>query len=165
MVAVAEWFEYNGVAPVATKIAGIRFGSKDEPELDVRDYPILQGNCSFDKFIKIHFTNVVDQITNIKLFRSTSDGLDGPEKIADGVTLGGRAGYTNDLSYVAPSASDKNLDELPHKEIEGLPVGPDPITTDGYTFYIQLQIYTDAECEIDLKDFYLTIRWDETSGG
>jgi len=73
MVATVKVHEWNGISPgvVTIGITNINFGSKDAAELVAADYPIIAGQYSFEKWLKLVFNGNFNVIDNIKIWKES----------------------------------------------------------------------------------------------
>lgn len=81
MVATFAWVEANGVGEDESTPTNINFGSTDATDLVALTYPITAGNNSYEKYIKVKFTDTFSVIDNIQFWKSagayvTGEGID-----------------------------------------------------------------------------------------
>ena len=142
MAVIVEWSESNGVGKVNTDgITNVNFGSNDSYNLVHATYPIVAGNNSFSKYLRVKFTGSGwTTISNMKFWKSLG-------ALGVGETIKAVA----NIAYATPSATDTGDSNCPVLEGSALAVdsyeGAVTIINgatgvSGYTDYIRLQLQT-----------------------
>jgi len=141
MPSVFHWSESNEAGEVENlDVANVNFGSIDATELVPADNPVVCGDDSFEKYIRIKFTGTWTEISNMKFWKS----------------LGG---YVTDelikaaanVAYVQPSDTPNADSAIPTvlgsalsiQSAEGdatIVYGASGVT--GYTKYIRMQTHS-----------------------
>lgn len=81
--ATVEICESNGTTPTIThNIANSNMGSTEAADLDPVAYPIVPGDNSFEKWQRVHVTNMgtSSKIDNLKIWRTTALGANASHK-------------------------------------------------------------------------------------
>ena len=140
MPATFQWSESNGVTPTITDDIGyLNFGSADVCQLTPATYPIVAGQNSFFKAIRVKFTDVNVSISNM-LFWKFSGAYVQSEYIV----------CHNQSVYIQPdTAIHSAWASVPTDIGSALTIhganGTDPsLLANGYTEYIFLQLRTGA---------------------
>jgi hypothetical protein len=138
MAAIVEFSEANGVGETVTDdIANINFGDSDSAELVPGTYPVICGANSYEKYIKVKFSDSFTEISNMKLWQSDGDLVTGEVIKADEVT-----------AYATPvkTTSTEAITAVPTEVGSAIEVhsaaGADTISAPGYTRYVCLQTQT-----------------------
>jgi hypothetical protein len=136
MPATHVFSESNGAEVVHDSIANLNFGSNDSYELNTTTYKITAGDASFEKYLRCKFSDTFTEISNMKLWRSDSNGY------KTGETLKAAANQ----AFATPLAIPNADSDIPLVEGSALHIhsaaGTDTITAPGYTMYMRLQLQT-----------------------
>jgi hypothetical protein len=162
MGASFAWSESNLVGEVVTDgIVNLNFGSADDHDLVVLSNKILRTTNSFSKYIRIKFTGVWVDITNMLFWKSAGVLLAGESVVAGANVL-----------YATPTQTDTGDSAIPTTEGTALAIdsyeGANHIEygvsgVSGYTDYIRLQLQTTGSTPtgaVNQKTF--TFQWDES---
>lgn len=148
MAATIEIDEFNTAGETAThNISTSNWGNVDAADLTPATYPITPGNNSFEKWQKLHVTNMggSSKIDNIRVWRTTALGGSAVHKTnARTTSYGGAATYatpTASTSSVATQAMPTSEPASANVGISGSLTGS--LTTTGYSDYLVHQIQTD----------------------
>jgi hypothetical protein len=149
MAATVEIDEANGAGETLShNIANSNMGSADAAELVAADNPITPGENSYEKWQKIHVTNMggSSKIDNLKVWRTTALGGS-----AVHVTNAREASYGGAEAYATPVATDSTVADqtMPTTEPTGANLGiggalAGELTAAGSSDYLVHQIQTDA---------------------
>jgi hypothetical protein len=158
MAATLQWSEANGAGEVVTDgISNINFGDIDQANIVIATYPIIAGNNSYEKNIKLKFSGTFTEISNIKFWKSAGALGTGESIKADEVT-----------SYVQPvkTTSPRAVTAIPAVVGSAIVVhsaaGATTITAAGYTRYICLQLQTTGSIATgNIAEKTLTVQYDE----
>ena len=72
MAATFVWSESNLVGQVVEDdIANLNFGDIDDHELVPASYPIVCGECSYEKWLRAKFSDSFTEISNMKFWKSS----------------------------------------------------------------------------------------------
>lgn len=148
MAATVELCETNGAPAGAIEhnISNINFGSNDGPNLTTATYPIVAGENSFEKWLRIHVTAMgsSNKIDNIQIWKDSGDYVTGETIWSNLVT----SGYTSE-SYAEPvdTTSTKADTSMPTADPAAANLGiggslTGSITTAGYSDYCIIQLRT-----------------------
>lgn len=159
MSATFAFSESNGVGEVVTdSIANINFGNNDSAALVPSAYPIVAGNNSYEKYIRIKFGGVFSQISNVKFWKSA-----GVYKTGEGIMAAANQAYVqpvNTTSAVAISLiPDVIGSALAIQSTEGAPT---LFTVAGYSKYIVMQLQSTSSTPAGaVNTKTLTVQYDE----
>jgi hypothetical protein len=149
MAATVEIDEANGAGETLShNIANSNMGSADAAELVAADNPVTPGENTYEKWQKIHVTNMggSSKIDNLKVWRTTALGGS-----ATHVTNARLSAYGGAEAYATPVATDSTVADqaMPTSEpatanlgIGGALAGE--LTAAGSSDYLVHQIQTDA---------------------
>jgi hypothetical protein len=107
MAATVEIDELNGVGgDITHDIDNSNMGSSDAPNLDAADNPVIPGANTYEKYQKLHVTNMgaSSKIKNIKIWRTGALGGD-----AVHLTNARIADYGGAEDYAQPVATDSEV--------------------------------------------------------
>jgi len=157
MSATLNWKESNLVGEVETAITNINFGNVDEPNIVPADDPVIIGQNSFSKYIRVLFTGTWTEISNMKFWKSSGDYK--TDEIIKAVA---------NIAYSTPSKVSTGDSSIPITEGTALVIqaadGSLTITPpEDYTKYIRLQTQSTVSTPVgagNQKEF--TFQWDET---
>lgn len=158
MAATFKWSEANGVSEVVTDgITNLNFGDVDSANLVIASYPIIAGENSYEKNIKLKFSGTFTEISNMKFWKSAGALGTGESIKADEVT-----------SYVQPvkTTSTRAVTAIPTTMGTALVIhssaGTLTITAAGYTRYICLQLQTTSSVSTgDVAEKTFSFQYDE----
>lgn len=149
MGATVEIDEANGAGETLThNITNSNMGSTDAVNLVAADYPITPGENSYEKYQKIHVTNMggSSKIDNLKIWRTTALGGSAVHK-----TNARTADYGGAESYATPIKTDSTIADqtMPTSEPASANLGiggalAGALTAAGSSDYLVHQIQTDA---------------------
>lgn len=149
MSATIEIDEANGAGETLShNIANSNMGSADAKELVAVDNPVIPGENTFEKFQKIHVTNMggSSKIDNLKVWRTTALGGSAVHK-----TNCKTSAYAGAPVYAQPTDADSSLavNAMPTSEPASANLGiggslTGAITVAGSSDYLVHQIQTDA---------------------
>ncbi len=149
MSATVEIDEANGAGETLThNITNSNMGSTDAVNLVAANYPITPGENSYEKWQKIHVTNMggSSKIDNLKVWRTTSLGGSAVHK-----TNARTADYGGAETYATPVATDSTIADqaMPTSEPASANLGiggslSGSLTGTGSSDYLVHQIQTDA---------------------
>lgn len=142
MPASFQFSESNGSGPTPTDgITNLNFGSIDDKEIVPASHPVVAGNNSYEKNIRIKFTGSWTEISNMKFWKYSGDYVTDEIIKANEVT-----------TYVQPveTTSTRAVDAIPIVVGSAIVIhsyeGADTITygsgVSGYSRYICLQLQT-----------------------
>lgn len=167
--AVIEWSESNGSSEVVTDgIKDVTFGSYDGCQFTPKDYPIVAGENSFEKWLRMHISSNPDShdISDIKVWMGQGSNPLGTTYLK---TNARESGYVAQTSYVQPSASDRSstygyTQNLPTTEPTGenlgIGGGLGNSMQSGYSDYWLMQIQTGAN-DVEWQDMDLEYEYIE----
>jgi hypothetical protein len=166
MAATYELSETNLVGAVVTDgITSINYGSNDSPNIVVATYPITYGTNSFEKYIRLHFTNTFNKIENLQIWKSAGAYVTG-EGIKTNLTT---IGYSA-ASYATPTASTSSVatNAMPTADPTTANLGlagslSGSLTSVGYSDYWVTQLQTTVSTpagNVNQKTY--TIQYDES---
>lgn len=178
MAGIVKVFERNGSSPgVETEITNalLPMGSVDATGLDIATYPIVGGQRSFEKWLRLRVDSLggASQIDNLKVFlTSIGAGWATGEQLLGGLT-------SDELTYTAatypvggPTSSASTVATLAVPEVEpeqanvgigGLLSGFFTTPLPAYSDYIVLQLVTaNTMPSGDVTPKVLVLQWDET---
>jgi len=158
MAATLQWSEANGSGEVVTDgISNVNFGDVDGANIVIASYPIIAGENSYEKNIKLKFSGTFTKISNMKFWKSAGALGTGEAIKADEVT-----------TYVQPvkTTSTRAVTAIPTSMSTALVIhsaaGAATITTPGYTRYICLQLQTIGSVSTgDVVEKTLSFQYDE----
>lgn len=149
MAATVEIDEANGAGETLThNITNSNMGSTDAVNLVAATYPVTPGNNTYEKYQKIHVTNMggSSKINNLKVWRTSALGGS-----AVHVTNARTSGYAGAASYATPVATDSSVatQAMPTSEPVSANLGiggslSGELTGTGSSDYLVHQIQTDA---------------------
>ena len=159
MSATFAFSESNGVGELVTdSITNVNFGNNDSANLTTTSYPIVAGNNSYEKYLRVKFGGVFAQISNVKFWKSA-----GFYKTGEQIMAAANQAYVqpvNTTSAVAISLiPDVIGSALAIQSTEG---GPTLFTVAGYSKYLTLQTQTTSSTPagaVNTKTF--TVQYDE----
>jgi len=141
MSVICEYSESNGVGEtVQDNIDNINFGSIDAYEIVPASNAIIAGNNSYIKYIRVKFTGIYTEISNIKFYKSAG-------AMATGEVITAAA----NVVYATPVATASGDSAVPTTGGSALSINSaegDPTImygasgVSGYTGYIRLQLQT-----------------------
>lgn len=152
MAAIVEIDEQNGDSgsPTLTHgIANTNMGSADEADMTASEYPIEPGNNSFEKWQKIHVTDMggSSAINNLKVWRTGSLGGS-----AIHLTNARESSYGGAETYATPIATASSIADqtMPTTTPTGANLGiggalGGELTAAGSSDFLIHQIQTDSE--------------------
>jgi len=162
MSATLHWMESNLVGEVETPdISNINFGNVDEPNIVPADDPVIIGQNSFSKYIRIFFDGTWTLISNMKFWKNSGAYVEGEAIKA-----------AANVEYATPSKDATGDDNIPTEEGSALEIesAEGEVTIEygvsgvsGYTKYIRLQTQTTVETPSgagNQKEY--TFQWDES---
>ncbi len=176
MSATAEVIESNGTsaAKVDTVITSLPMGSVDAHDLVPADHPITAGQNSFEKWLRVHITDIGSAaiLDNFKAFFSSLGAWKTGEKVktncssieskysAASYPTGGPVATAStialyDMPEAEPAQSNLGIGGLLHGQVI-------PASIPAYTDYVCLQLQTTVSTpsgEVNPK--VLVIQWDE----
>jgi len=164
MAATFQFAIQNGAgAGVATDIGngagGNYWNYKNADTNDPADYddnPITAGNCSYEVYIRGHFTDVFNLVENILFWASGLD-LTG---------YGSAAAMTGSVQavYAQPTTVDNGDAAIPEAVGAALDISQAPdLTAPGYSKYARTQLETDADATPgDGGTTTFSLRYDES---
>jgi len=149
MAATVEIDEANGAGETLShNIANSNMGSADAKELVAADNPVTPGENTYEKWQKIHVTNMggSSKIDNLKVWRTTALGGS-----ATHVTNARTTTYGGAEAYATPVATDSTVADqaMPTSEPASANLGiggslTGELTAAGSSDYLVHQIQTDA---------------------
>jgi len=149
MAATVEIDEANGAGETLThNITNSNMGSADAVNLVAANYPITPGENSYEKWQKIHVTDMggSSKIDNLKVWRTTALGGSAVHK-----TNARTADYGGAEVYATPVATDSTIADqtMPTSEPASANLGiggslSGALTGTGSSDYLVHQIQTDA---------------------
>ena len=162
MTATFAWIESNGAGETESTPTNLNFGSVDDVDLVALTYPITAGTNSYEKYIKVEFTDSFSVIDNIQFWKSAGAYVTGEGIDWDGeITL---ASYTQPVattSVVATTVMPTADPGTANVSIAGSLSGT--ITVAGNTSdYIVMQLQTTGSSPagaVNTKTF--TLQYDE----
>lgn len=167
MAATVELCESNGAGEtIEHNISNINFGDDDGPNLTPADYPIVAGDKSYEKYLRIHVTAMgsSNKIDNLQMWKDSGDYLTGETIDANLVT----GGYTSE-TYAQPIKTDSSKADttMPTSDPGAANIGiagalAGNMTGIGYSDYIVIQMNTTTGSpggDVNQKSF--KIQYDE----
>lgn len=167
MAATVELDESNGAGEtVEHNISNINFGDFDGPNVTPATYPIVAGDNSYEKWLRIHVTAMgsSNKIDNIQMWKDTGNYVTGETIDANLVT----SGYTAE-TYSTPvkTTSTKADTVMPVADPGAANVGiggtlSGSLTAIGSSDYIVIQMHTTVSSpggDVNQKSF--KIQYDE----
>jgi hypothetical protein len=149
MAATVEIDEANGAGETLThNISNTNMGSTDAVNLNPVNYPVIPGNNTYEKWQKIHVTNMggSSKIDNLKVWRTGALGGSAVHK-----TNARTSSYGGAATYATPTASTSSVatQTMPTSEPASANLGIDgslsgALTSTGSSDYLVHQIQTDA---------------------
>lgn len=165
MAALVQIDESNGAGEVqATNIANSNMGNLDDAELDPVANPITPGENSYEKWQRIHVTdmNGSSEISNIKVWRTGALGGAALHK-----TNAKLSAYAGAPTYAEPvkTASSIAINTMPTAQPATANIGiggslAGALTDAGYTDYIVHQIQTNA-ADVEGSTSVMNYQYDE----
>ena len=158
MAATVTWYEYNGAGADETEnISNLNLGAVDSANLVPADNPVVAGQNSFFKMIKVGFSGSFTKVSNFKLWKSAGAYKTGEQMRF----IGTLETYTqpDQVSILSTFAAG----EIPTSEPGSSNVGPAEITTEGNkTNYMALQALTTGATEAGAANTKtITFQYDE----
>jgi hypothetical protein len=161
MASTQQWSESNLVGQVETlDISNLNFGSHDSPNLSVAAYPIIRGESSFIKYLRVKFGGSYAQISNMKFWKSLGS-------LKTGETINAAA----NVAYATPTDSPTADSSIPTdvgsalslQSAEGNSVIEPGSGVSGYTKYVRLQLQTTGSTPVGgVNQKTFTFQWDES---
>lgn len=167
MAATVEICESNGAGEtISHNVSTFNFGSNDGSDLTPASYPIVGGENSFEKWIRLHVTAMgsSNKIDNIQMWKESGDFVTGETIDANLVT----GGYTADAYDTPTDTTSTYADtEMPTADPGAANVGiagslTGNLTAIGYSDYIIIQMHTTTDSpggDVNQKSF--KIQYDE----
>ncbi len=167
MAATVEICESNGVGETLShNISTLNFGDDDSSDLTPATYPIIAGDFSYEKWIRLHVTSMgsSNKIDNIQMWKDTGGYVTG-ETIESNLVTGG---YTSE-TYSQPIKTDSAKADtvMPIADPTTANVGSagaltGSLTATGYSDYVVIQMGTTGATpggDVNQKSF--KIQYDE----
>jgi len=164
MVATVEICESNGAGEVVThNINNVNYGNADVPNLVPATYPIVAGQRSYHKYIRLHVTGgTFNKIDNIQIWKSAGNYVTG-ESIQTNLKTSGYSPET----YATPTTDDYTDQAMPIADPGSANLGiagslTGSLTAVGYSDYWKSQLKTTTSTppgNVNQKTF--TIQYDE----
>jgi len=159
MSASLQFSESNGAGEVVTDgISNLNFGNNDSANIVTATYPVVAGQNSYEKYIRLNFGGVFSEITNVKFYKSAGAYVTGEAiKAAANQVFATPVATTSLIATVdVPTAIGSALD------IESTEGTPTKFTSAGYSKYLVLQAQSTGSSpsgSVNTKTF--TVQWDE----
>lgn len=166
MAATVEICESNGAGETVThNISNANMGNTDAANLDPVAYPVTPGNNTYEKFQRLHVTNMggSSKIDNIQVWRSGALGGSATHKTNARTTSYAQVTYaTPDTTEAAQSTQDMPTSDpgAANLGIGGSLTGS--LTSAGYSDYLNHIIKTNAG-DTAGSTSTLYIQYDETA--
>lgn len=149
MAATVEICESNGASETVThNISNANMGNTDAANLDPVAYPVTPGNNTYEKFQRLHVTNMggSSKIENIRVYRSGALGGSATHK-----TNARTSSYGGALAYETPDTTEASAStqDMPTSQPSSANLGiggslTGSLTAAGYSDYLNHIIKTNA---------------------
>ena len=135
MAATVVFSEANLVGEVVQdNVANINFGSIDDHELTPATYPVVCGQNSYEKYLKMKFGGTFTEISNMKFWKSVGTLVTGEVIKANEITTYATPVNTTSIQAVDAVPTDVGSAIVVHAANGDLTIG-----AAGYTRYICMQ--------------------------
>lgn len=168
--ASVEICESNGAGETVThNITNSNMGNADSASLVAADYPIIPGENSYEKWQRLHVTNMggSSKIDNLKVWRTGALAAEATHK-----TNARTAAYAGAETYAQPAKTDRSAtyhysQTMPASEPVSANLGiggslSGNLATAGYSDYLVHQLQLTASA-VAGNSTVLNVQWDETA--
>lgn len=176
MAATVEIVETNGAVPAYTTITALPLGSVDQANLDIAAHPIVAGQCSFEKWLRLKVSSLgtTSILDNVRIYLQV---LGGGWLTSESMKINGTSNFAlyaaasypgggpvNSVSTVATRAMPEAALDQANLGLGGALSGEinSGSTLPFYSDYFVLQLQTGVDTPSgDVQPKVLVVMWDE----